>query len=52
MILESGAEEFLQELRAELRSKALRPSPVRRMLIPKPGKPGKFRPLGISTVLA
>ncbi|MGW8181579.1 MAG: reverse transcriptase domain-containing protein, partial [bacterium] len=49
-ILESGAEEFLMELRAELRSKAFRPSPVRRILIPKPGKPGKFRPLGIPTV--
>jgi len=50
MILESGPEEFLQELRAELRSKAFRPSPVRRIMIPKPGKPGKFRPLGIPTV--
>lgn len=50
MILESGVEKFLQELRAELRSKAFRPSPVRRIMIPKPGKPGKFRPLGIPTV--
>ena len=29
---------------------AYRPSPSRRKLIPKPGKPGKFRPLGIPTV--
>jgi group II intron reverse transcriptase/maturase len=50
MILESGPEEFLQELRAELRSRAFRPNPVRRIMIPKPGKPGKFRPLGIPTV--
>ena len=49
-ILESGPEEFLLELRAELRSKAFQPSPVRRIMIPKPGKPGKFRPLGIPTV--
>ena len=26
------------------------PQPVRQRLIPKPGKPGKFRPLGIPTL--
>lgn len=41
---------YLWELRKELRAGAYRPSPARRKWIPKPGKPGKFRPLGIPTV--
>jgi retron-type reverse transcriptase len=50
MISRDGIEGFLEGLRLELRSGGYRPSPVRRVLIPKPGKPGKFRALGIPTV--
>jgi group II intron reverse transcriptase/maturase len=46
----TGAEAFLECLRSDLRTGAYRPSPSRRKLIPKPGQPGKFRPLGIPTV--
>ncbi len=42
-----GAEAFLDGLRRELRSGAFKPNAVRRVLIPKPGQPGKHRPLGI-----
>lgn len=49
---EIGEMQFLEELRIELRTGAYRPSPSRRKLIPKPGKPGKFRPLGIPTVVS
>jgi group II intron reverse transcriptase/maturase len=45
-----GLDAFVAQVRAELRSGAYRPSPVRRVLIPKPGQPGKFRGLGIPTV--
>jgi RNA-directed DNA polymerase len=41
---------YLEELRRELRGGAYRPSPCCRKLIPKPGKPGQFRALGIPTV--
>jgi RNA-directed DNA polymerase len=45
-----GEQRFLDGLQAELRSGAYRPSPSKRILIPKAGKPGQFRPLGIPTV--
>ena len=45
-----GCEAFLQELRDDLRAGRFQPRPCRRKWIPKPGKPGKFRPLGIPTV--
>ena len=47
-----GEQRFLEELQAELRSGTYRPSPSRRILIPKAGKPGQFRPLGIPTVVS
>jgi RNA-directed DNA polymerase len=43
-----GLMEWLNGLREELRSKAYKPQPVRRVLIPKPG--GGERPLGIPTI--
>ena len=46
----SGQEAFLHELQGELRRRSYRPSPCRRKLIPKRGKPGEFRPLGIPTI--
>jgi len=49
-VLRSGVDPFLQQVREDLRAGVFRPSPVRRVLIPKAGKPGKFRPLGIPTV--
>jgi RNA-directed DNA polymerase len=50
MIARDGIEGFLEGVRSELRSGDYLPSPVRRVLIPKPGQLGKFRALGIPTV--
>ena len=49
-ILAEEPEAYLEWVREELRQRTYQPSPVRKPLIPKPGKPGKFRPLGILTV--
>lgn len=45
-----GIERFLTGLREQLRNGSYQPSPVRRVMIPKRGKPGQFRPLGVPTV--
>jgi RNA-directed DNA polymerase len=46
-----GVDNLLAELRGALRERRYRPSPVRRVLIPKQGQPGKYRALGIPTVI-
>ena len=46
----SGVGDFLDELAASLRAGAYRSRPLRRVRIPKPGRPGQSRPLGIPTV--
>jgi retron-type reverse transcriptase len=52
-IADGGVEEvraFLDGLAAELRDKQYRPRPLRRVEIPKPGRPGESRPLSIPCV--
>lgn len=45
-----GVPAYLDEIREQLRKGTFVPRPVRQKLIPKPGKPGQFRPLGIPTL--
>jgi RNA-directed DNA polymerase len=45
-----GVNGFLNEVHTRLKEGTYVPQPVRQRLIPKPGKPGKFRPLGIPTL--
>ena len=45
-----GVRRFLDALADELNDGTYRPKALRRVHIPKPGKPGETRPLGIPTV--
>ena len=48
----SGVAAFLHDLAAAFKAGTYRPAPLRRVHIPKPGRPGQLRPLGIPTVTA
>src|SRR6266702_1533290 len=45
-----GVDSFLADLGTELQARRYRPQAVRRVLIPKPGRPTERRPLGIPGV--
>jgi RNA-directed DNA polymerase len=44
------ADQQLDRLQGELKDDAYRPQPVRQVQIPKAGKPGEFRTLGVPTI--
>jgi len=48
---EQDCEEHLSRLHEELRADRYQPLPVRRVNIPKAGKPGETRPLGIPAIV-
>ena len=47
---ERGLDENIESVVKELRSDSYAPQAIRRVFIPKPGRPGEQRPLGIPTV--
>jgi len=49
-VYEENLTENLKRLHVELKSDVYHPQPVRQKMIPKPGQPGKERPLGIPTI--
>ena len=49
-VREYGEERFLREIQQELFAETYRANQVRRVHIPKPGQPGRTRPLGIPTI--
>ena len=46
-VMRSGVGDFLDKLAMRLRAGKYRSRPLRRVFIPKPGRPGQLRPLGI-----
>ncbi len=48
---ESNRKENLERLHDELKNQKYQPQPVKQQLIPKRGQPGKYRPLGIPTIV-
>ena len=47
---EQDCDQYLRRLYEELRTDRYRPLPVRRVDVPKAGKPGETRPLGIPAI--
>ena len=49
---EAQLDQQLNRLQSELKEDAYQPQPVRQVQIPKAGKPGEFRMLGVPTVIS
>ena len=47
---EAYKQQFLRELKNDLKGRTYQPQPCRRVYIPKPGKPNQRRPLGIPAI--